>query len=66
MIKPVQVEEKLAVSKPVPIEEELAVSEPKEIDLELQVVKGEQIREVTKVQQPTRKITQKKKHDRSR
>ena len=64
VIEPVQVEEKLAVSKPVPIEEELAVFEPKEIDLELQIVKEEQLKTVTKVQQPTRKITQKKKRDR--
>ena len=64
--KPVQIEEKLAVSKPVPIEEELAVSEPKEINLELQVVEEEQIREKAKVQQPTKKITQKKKRDRGR
>ena len=54
------------VIEPVQVEEKLAVSEPKEIDLELQVVKEEQIREVTKVQKPTRKITQKKKHDRGR
>ena len=54
-------EEELSVSKPVPIEEELAVSELEEIDLKLQVVKEEQIKEMTKVQQPTKKITQKKK-----
>ena len=57
----IQVEEELSVSKPVPIEEELAVSELEEIDLKLQVVKEEQIKEMTKVQQPTKKITQKKK-----
>ncbi len=59
-----QVKEKLLSSTPIPIIEELAVSETKEIDLELQVVKEEQIREMTKVLQPARKITQKKKRDR--
>ena len=66
VIEPIQVGKELAVSKPVPIEEELAVSEPKEINLELQVVEEEQIREKAKVQQPTKKITQKKKRDRGR
>ena len=57
-------EKELSVSKPVPIEEKLAVSKTEEIDLELQVVKEEQIKEVTKVQQSTRKITHTKKRDR--
>ena len=66
VIEPIQVGKELSVSKPVQIEEELAVSEPKEINLELQVVEEEQIREKAKVQQPTKKITQKKKRDRGR
>ena len=76
VIEPIQVEEELSVSKPVPIEEKLAVFEPalieeelavselKKIDLELQAVREEQIIEVAKVQQPTRRITQTKKRDR--
>ena len=45
------------------LEEELVVPEPKEIDLELQVEKEEQIKEATKVQQPTRKNTKTKKRN---